>query len=334
MARCARARTASGQSRKAILSEIDNSLRRLKTDYVDLYQIHRFDYDTPIEETLEALHDVVKAGKARYIGASSMWAWQFMKMLATQEAAWLDALRLDAEPAQPDLSRGRARDAAALRRSGHRRHPVVAAGARPAGAALGRGDQALRDRSVRQADVRRRTPTDDEAINGAVAAVAKAQGQDHGAGRAGLGAAEAAGDRARSSASPSCRSSPTRSGARGHSQPDEVAALEAPYRPATSGFTEARLGRGRERTSPHPDPLPSGKEKRPAARQQRTLSPWGEGRGEGSLPAAYSALSADTELSSVYFSAPIVLSSCSCVSRKSIWPSSSASSSSNRFLVT
>ena len=75
-----------GQSRKAIFSEIDNSLRRLKTDYVDLYQIHRFDYATPIEETLEALHDVVKAGKARYIGASSMWAWQFMKMLKTQEA--------------------------------------------------------------------------------------------------------------------------------------------------------------------------------------------------------------------------------------------------------
>lgn len=75
-----------GQSRKAIMGEIDNSLRRLKTDYVDLYQIHRFDYHTPIEETLEALHDVVKAGKARYVGASSMWAWQFMKMLATQEA--------------------------------------------------------------------------------------------------------------------------------------------------------------------------------------------------------------------------------------------------------
>ena len=75
-----------GQSRKAILGEIDNSLRRLKTDYVDLYQIHRFDYETPIEETLEALDEVVKSGKARYIGASSMWAWQFMKMLKTQEA--------------------------------------------------------------------------------------------------------------------------------------------------------------------------------------------------------------------------------------------------------
>jgi aryl-alcohol dehydrogenase-like predicted oxidoreductase len=69
-----------GLSRKAILSEIDNSLRRLGTDYVDLYQIHRFDPFTSVEETMEALHDVVRAGKARYIGASSMWAWQFAKL--------------------------------------------------------------------------------------------------------------------------------------------------------------------------------------------------------------------------------------------------------------
>ncbi|MGX7680192.1 aldo/keto reductase [Jatrophihabitans sp. DSM 45814] len=68
-----------GLSRKAILTEIDASLRRLGVDYVDLYQIHRWDSHTPIEETLEALHDVVKAGKARYLGASSMWAWQFSK---------------------------------------------------------------------------------------------------------------------------------------------------------------------------------------------------------------------------------------------------------------
>jgi aryl-alcohol dehydrogenase-like predicted oxidoreductase len=73
-----------GLSRKAIMMEIDASLRRLGTDYVDLYQIHRWDYETPIEETLEALHDVVKAGKARYIGASSMWSWQFMKALGLQ----------------------------------------------------------------------------------------------------------------------------------------------------------------------------------------------------------------------------------------------------------
>ncbi len=72
-----------GLSRKAIFTEIDNSLRRLGTDYVDLYIIHRWDYGTPIEETLEALHDVVKAGKARYIGASSMHAWQFSKALYT-----------------------------------------------------------------------------------------------------------------------------------------------------------------------------------------------------------------------------------------------------------
>ena len=74
-----------GLSRKAIMAEIDNSLTRLGTDYVDLYQIHRWDYGTPIEETLEALHDVVKAGKARYIGASSMYAWQFAKALYTAD---------------------------------------------------------------------------------------------------------------------------------------------------------------------------------------------------------------------------------------------------------
>ncbi|OMG74800.1 alcohol dehydrogenase [Burkholderia ubonensis] len=74
-----------GLSRKAILAEIDHSLKRLGTDYVDLYQIHRWDYHTPIEETLEALHDVVKAGKARYIGASSMHAWQFSKALYTSK---------------------------------------------------------------------------------------------------------------------------------------------------------------------------------------------------------------------------------------------------------
>jgi aryl-alcohol dehydrogenase-like predicted oxidoreductase len=74
-----------GLSRKAILREIDNSLNRLGTDYVDLYQIHRWDYETPIEETMEALNDVVRTGKARYIGASAMWAWQFQKALYTAE---------------------------------------------------------------------------------------------------------------------------------------------------------------------------------------------------------------------------------------------------------
>ena len=74
-----------GLSRKHILSSIDASLKRLGTDYVDLYQIHRWDYETPIEETLEALNDVVRAGKARYIGASSMYAWQFAKALFTSD---------------------------------------------------------------------------------------------------------------------------------------------------------------------------------------------------------------------------------------------------------
>jgi aryl-alcohol dehydrogenase-like predicted oxidoreductase len=78
-----------GLSRKAILSEIDNSLKRLGTDYVDLYQIHRWDYETPIEETMETLNDVVRAGKARYIGASAMWAWQFQKALhVSDQQGW------------------------------------------------------------------------------------------------------------------------------------------------------------------------------------------------------------------------------------------------------
>jgi aryl-alcohol dehydrogenase-like predicted oxidoreductase len=76
-------------SRKHIFEAIDASLRRLGTDYVDLYIIHRFDPETPVEETVEALSDVVKAGKALYLGASSMWAWQFMKMLGLQKAGGL-----------------------------------------------------------------------------------------------------------------------------------------------------------------------------------------------------------------------------------------------------
>jgi 1-deoxyxylulose-5-phosphate synthase len=74
-----------GLSRKHIMTSIDSSLRRLKTDYVDLYQIHRWDYNTPIEETMETLHDIVKAGKVRYIGASSMYSWQFARALYTAD---------------------------------------------------------------------------------------------------------------------------------------------------------------------------------------------------------------------------------------------------------
>ncbi|HEU4426805.1 MAG TPA: aldo/keto reductase [Pilimelia sp.] len=79
----------SGLSRKAIMEQVDASLARLGTDYVDLYQIHRFDPDTPVEETMAALHDVVKAGKVRYIGASSMWAWRFAKLQhAAERHGW------------------------------------------------------------------------------------------------------------------------------------------------------------------------------------------------------------------------------------------------------
>jgi aryl-alcohol dehydrogenase-like predicted oxidoreductase len=80
-----RGQNAGGLSRKAIMTEVDNSLRRLDVDYIDLYQIHRLDAATPVEETLEALHDLVKAGKVRYLGASSMWAWQFSKALYTAD---------------------------------------------------------------------------------------------------------------------------------------------------------------------------------------------------------------------------------------------------------
>ena len=113
-----------GLSRKAILSEIDKSLKRLETDYVDLYQIHRWDYETPIEETMEALNDVVRAGKARYIGASAMFAWQFQKALHVAETAWMDPLCLDAGSPEPDLSRRGAGDAAALPRGKNRSDPV------------------------------------------------------------------------------------------------------------------------------------------------------------------------------------------------------------------
>ena len=128
----------SGLSRKAIMEQIDASLRRLGTDYVDLYQIHRFDPDTPVEETMEALHDVVKAGKARYLGASSMWAWQFAKMQHAAERQRLDAVRLHAGPVQPPPARGGAGDVRPARRPGRRQHPVEPTGEGLARPALGR----------------------------------------------------------------------------------------------------------------------------------------------------------------------------------------------------
>ena len=142
-----------GLSRKHIHDAIDASLRRLGTDYVDLYQIHRFDYDTPIEETLRALDDVVRAGKALYIGASSMFAYQFAKMLAASDAQRPGALRQHAESLQPGLSRGRARDVAAVPRGRHRRDPLEPAGTRFSGresASSGfRRDHSCQDRRLR-----------------------------------------------------------------------------------------------------------------------------------------------------------------------------------------
>jgi aryl-alcohol dehydrogenase-like predicted oxidoreductase len=105
-----------GLSRKAIMTEVDHSLRRLGTDYIDLYQIHRRDQRTPWEETLEALHDLVKDGKVRYLGASSMMAWEFSKALHLQKAnGWARFISMQ-DILQSARARGRARDAAALRR--------------------------------------------------------------------------------------------------------------------------------------------------------------------------------------------------------------------------
>src|SRR5262249_31789411 len=99
--RMAPGQNGAGLSRKHMLWQIDESLRRLQTDYVDLYQIHRWDYNTPIEEPLEALHDIVKAGKARYIGASSMYAWQIRQGPLHGRPKRLDPLRQHAELLQP-----------------------------------------------------------------------------------------------------------------------------------------------------------------------------------------------------------------------------------------
>ena len=127
----------SGLSRKAVMEQIDASLTRLGTDYVDLYQIHRFDPETPVEETMEALHDVVKAGKARYLGASAMWAWQFAKMQHAADLGRLDPVRLHAGPVQPDAAGGGTRDVRPARRPGRGQHPVQPAGQGPTGPALG-----------------------------------------------------------------------------------------------------------------------------------------------------------------------------------------------------
>ena len=126
----------SGLSRKAIFFELEESLRRLQTDYVDLYQIHRWDYETPIHETLEALHDVVKSGKVRYIGASSMYAWQFSKALYladlhgwTRFVSMQNHYNLLYREEEREMIRP-------LQRRRHRHHSLESAGARPPGPPL------------------------------------------------------------------------------------------------------------------------------------------------------------------------------------------------------
>ena len=122
-----------GLSRKHIMHAIDDSLRRLGMDYVDLYQIHRFDHQTPIEETLEALTDVVQAGKALYIGGSSMFAWQFAKMLYTSDERGLARFVTMQNHYNLDVSRRGARDDAAVPRRRDRPHSVESAGPRVSG---------------------------------------------------------------------------------------------------------------------------------------------------------------------------------------------------------
>lgn len=118
-----------GLSRKHILDAVDASLRRLGTNYIDLYQIHRWDYETPLEETLDVLHDLVKSGKVRYIGASSMSAWQFAKSLYLADSPGVGPVRLHAEPLQPGLSRGRTRNDSPLPGRGNRRFALESIGA-------------------------------------------------------------------------------------------------------------------------------------------------------------------------------------------------------------
>ena len=147
-----------GLSRKHILAAIDASLQRLDMDYVDLYQIHRWDPQTPIEETMEALHDVVRAGQGALHRRQQHARLAVRQGPARRRAQRLDALRLDAEPLQPPLPRGGARDDPAVHRPGRRRHPLEPAGARlphrhahPRGRAAhdARGDRRLPGRPLR-----------------------------------------------------------------------------------------------------------------------------------------------------------------------------------------
>ena len=217
-----------GLSRKAILEQIDASLARLGTDYVDLYQIHRFDPDTPVEETMEALHDVVKAGKVRYIGASSMYAWQFAKL---QHAADLGGwTRFVSMQNQYNLLRRQDEPRADgdVRRHGRRPGAVLPAGQGPARPPVGRAEPALHRRQGRpvlrlpaRRARRQRRP-----------AGRRGPRRDDGPGRAGVGADATRSSPPRSSARPSRITCPKRSRRWTCSSPTtRSSALEEPYTP-------------------------------------------------------------------------------------------------------
>ena len=193
-----------GLSRKAILEQIDASLTRLGTDYIDLYQIHRFDPDTPVEETMEALHDIVKAGKVRYIGASSMYAWQFAKLQhAADLGGWTRFVSMQNQynllrrQDEPELM-------AMCADMGVGLVPVLPAGQGPPGPPVGRAEPALHRRQgrpgLRLPARRARRQRRPEARRG--------PRRHHGPGRAGLGAAQPArlrADRRRDQAAPPAR---------------------------------------------------------------------------------------------------------------------------------
>ena len=181
---------AAGLSRKAIMTEIDGSLRRLGTDYVDLYQIHRWDPATPIEETLEALHDVVKAGKARYIGASSMYAWQFAKALFTADLhGWTRFVSM--QDHYNLLYREEEREMHGLcADQGIARHSVEPAGQGAADQGLGRRQRPQPDRCAQHQPVLRRRPGDRAAGRPAGGAAWRATRAD----RAGLDAQQTSRD--------------------------------------------------------------------------------------------------------------------------------------------
>ena len=162
----------SGLSRKAILEQLDASLRRLGTDYIDVYYVHRFDDEVPVEETMEALHDVVKAGKVRYLGASSMWAWQFAKM---QHAAELNGWTTFSamEDQYNVLEREEERDMIPLcLDQGVGLTPVLAAGQGPGGAALGRADRPV----IRDAVAKAFDRDVDKPVVDAIQTIAEARG--------------------------------------------------------------------------------------------------------------------------------------------------------------